>query len=83
MPSPCGVQQSLMGETPKTALLHRINNIFGTTDISRRFRPQGESDGSYAGLNDALTDIQGAQRYGNPNLRLLGVILCCVDNPSC
>ncbi|AUB38744.1 hypothetical protein COO91_04719 [Nostoc flagelliforme CCNUN1] len=23
----------------------RINNIFGTTDISRRFRPQGESDG--------------------------------------
>lgn len=33
-----------------------------------------------AGLNDALTDIQGAQRYGNPNLRLLGVILCCVDS---
>ncbi|BCL40005.1 ParA family protein [Nostoc sp. MS1] len=33
-----------------------------------------------AGLNDALTDIQGAQRHGNPNLRLLGVILCCVDS---
>ncbi|AUB41703.1 hypothetical protein COO91_07765 [Nostoc flagelliforme CCNUN1] len=23
----------------------RINNIFGKTEISRRFRPQGESDG--------------------------------------
>ncbi len=33
-----------------------------------------------AGLNDALTDIQGAQRYGNPALRLLGVILCGVDS---
>ena len=33
-----------------------------------------------AGLNDALTDIQGAQRYGNPTLRLLGVILCGVDS---
>ncbi|MBD2249277.1 hypothetical protein [Nostoc sp. FACHB-888] len=34
-----------MGETPKTALLHRINNIFGKTEISRRFRLKGESDG--------------------------------------
>jgi chromosome partitioning protein len=31
------------------------------------------------GLNDALTDIQGAQRNGNPNLRLLGVVLAGVD----
>lgn len=32
-----------------------------------------------AGLNDALTDIQGAQQNGNPGLRLLGVILSGVD----
>lgn len=32
-----------------------------------------------AGLNDALTDIQGAQENGNPKLRLLGVILSGVD----
>jgi chromosome partitioning protein len=32
-----------------------------------------------AGLNDALTDIQGAQQNGNPNLRLLGVVLSAVD----
>src|SRR6266404_5455116 len=28
-----------------------------------------------AGLNDALIDIQGAQRNGNPSLRVLGVVL--------
>lgn len=33
-----------------------------------------------AGLNDALTDIQGAQRHGNPGLRLLGVILSGFDS---
>ncbi len=32
-----------------------------------------------AGLNDALTDIQGAQQHGNNKLRLLGVILSSVD----
>jgi chromosome partitioning protein len=32
-----------------------------------------------AGLNDALADIQDAQRHGNPHLRLLGVILSGVD----
>ncbi len=32
-----------------------------------------------AGLNDALKDIQGAQKHGNENLRLLGVILSGVD----
>src|SRR5205807_10532433 len=32
-----------------------------------------------AGLNDALTDIQDAQRHGNPHIRLLGVILSGVD----
>lgn len=32
-----------------------------------------------AGLNDALSDIQAAQSHGNPNLRLLGVILSAVD----
>ncbi len=32
-----------------------------------------------AGLNDALTDIQGAQQNGNPGLRLLGVVLSGVD----
>jgi chromosome partitioning protein len=32
-----------------------------------------------AGLNDALTDIQGAQQNGNPSLRLLGVVLSGVD----
>ena len=32
-----------------------------------------------AGLNDALTDIQDAQRQGNAGLRLLGVILSGVD----
>lgn len=32
-----------------------------------------------AGLNDALTDIQGAQHHGNNRLRLLGVILSGVD----
>lgn len=31
------------------------------------------------GLNDALTDIQGAQQNGNPKLRVLGVILSGVD----
>ncbi len=34
-----------MGETPKTALLHRINNIFAKTERFRRFRLEGESDG--------------------------------------
>lgn len=32
-----------------------------------------------AGLNDALTDIQGAQQNGNSGLRVLGVILSGVD----
>jgi chromosome partitioning protein len=32
-----------------------------------------------AGLNDALTDIQGAQQNGNSALRILGVILSGVD----
>jgi len=32
-----------------------------------------------AGLNDALTDIQGAQKNGNPSLRVLGVLLSGVD----
>ena len=32
-----------------------------------------------AGLNDALADIQDAQRHGNPHIRLLGVILSGVD----
>lgn len=32
-----------------------------------------------AGLNDALTDIQGAQQHGNPGLKLLGVVLSMVD----
>jgi chromosome partitioning protein len=32
-----------------------------------------------AGLNEALTDIRDAQQHGNPNLRLLGLILCAVD----
>ena len=32
-----------------------------------------------AGLSDALTDIQDAQRSGNPKLRLLGVVLSSVD----
>jgi chromosome partitioning protein len=31
------------------------------------------------GLNDALTDIQGAQLHGNPALRILGVVLSGVD----
>ena len=30
-------------------------------------------------LNDALADIQDAQRHGNPHIRLLGVILSGVD----
>lgn len=32
-----------------------------------------------AGLTEALTDIQDAQRQGNPSLRLLGVVLSGVD----
>jgi chromosome partitioning protein len=32
-----------------------------------------------AGLNDALTDIDKARRRGNPNLRLLGVVVSCTD----
>ena len=32
-----------------------------------------------AGLNEALTDIRDAQQHGNPNLKLLGLILCAVD----
>jgi chromosome partitioning protein len=32
-----------------------------------------------AGLNEALTDIRDAQEHGNPNLKLLGLILCSVD----
>lgn len=31
------------------------------------------------GLNDALTDIAGAQQNGNPDLRILGVVLSGVD----
>lgn len=33
-----------------------------------------------AGLNDALTDIQAAQQHGNPDLKLLGVVISGVDN---
>lgn len=33
-----------------------------------------------AGLNDALTDIQAAQKHGNSNLKLLGVVISGVDN---
>jgi chromosome partitioning protein len=33
-----------------------------------------------AGLNDALTDIHAAQQHGNPNLKLLGVVISGVDN---
>ena len=33
-----------------------------------------------AGINDALQDIQGAQVHGNHHLRLLGVLLSCVDS---
>jgi chromosome partitioning protein len=32
-----------------------------------------------AGLSDALTDIRAAQEHGNPDLKLLGVILSAVD----
>ena len=32
-----------------------------------------------SGLTDALADIQGAQRHGNRNLRILGVVLSGVD----
>jgi chromosome partitioning protein len=32
-----------------------------------------------AGLNDALVDLQSAQQNGNPNLRLLGVVLSGVE----
>lgn len=32
-----------------------------------------------AGLSDALLDIKAAQEHGNPDLRLLGVILSAVD----
>lgn len=31
------------------------------------------------GLTEALEDIRDAQMHGNPNLRLLGLILCSVD----
>jgi len=31
------------------------------------------------GLRDAMLDIQAVQRRGNPNLRILGVLLACVD----
>ncbi len=32
-----------------------------------------------AGLNDALNDLEDAQKLGNPSLGLLGVIVCGVD----
>src|SRR4051812_22148453 len=32
-----------------------------------------------SGLTDALVDIQGAQRHGNPHLRILGVVLSGID----
>jgi chromosome partitioning protein len=32
-----------------------------------------------SGLADALLDIQAAQRHGNPNLRILGVVLSGID----
>jgi chromosome partitioning protein len=32
-----------------------------------------------SGLTDALVDINAAQRHGNPNLRVLGVVLSGVD----
>lgn len=32
------------------------------------------------GLSEALTDINDAQTHGNPNLRLLGLVLCAIDN---
>lgn len=35
---------------------------------------------SVDGLNDALTDILAVREAGNPNLRLLGVIMCKVDS---
>jgi chromosome partitioning protein len=36
---------------------------------------------STEGLGEALKDIASAQRHGNPNLRLLGVIICGVRRP--
>ncbi|MBD2566185.1 hypothetical protein [Nostoc foliaceum] len=35
----------LIRHLPRINQPSRINNIFGKTEISRRFRPQGESDG--------------------------------------
>jgi chromosome partitioning protein len=35
---------------------------------------------SVDGLNDALTDIVAVREAGNPNLRLLGVVMCKVDS---
>lgn len=32
-----------------------------------------------SGLSDALVDIKGAQRHGNPELRILGVVLSGID----
>lgn len=31
------------------------------------------------GLNDAMSDIETVRQYNNPNLRLLGVVLSCVN----
>ncbi len=33
-------------------------------------------------LGEALQDIQTAQRHANPNLKLLGVVVCCMPRPK-
>lgn len=57
--------------TSPTIAAYKVADWFVLTAMPEPF--------AIAGLNEALTDIRDAQQHGNPNLRLLGLILCAVD----
>jgi chromosome partitioning protein len=54
-----------------TAAAYRVAEWFILTATPERLAIEG--------LNDAMSDIDTVRRYNNPNLRLLGVVLSCVN----
>ncbi len=54
-----------------TAAAYRVAEWFILTATPERLAIEG--------LNDAMSDIDTVRRYNNPNLKLLGVVLSCVN----
>lgn len=57
--------------TPATLAAYKASDWFILSTMPEQF--------AIDGLNDALADLLSAQKRANPNLRLLGVILCAND----